>query len=270
MMANRWLQLAALMCLVWGLGSRPLWAAHNAAQESTASTDLEEGKALYAAECASCHAVDGSGSMGPNIRGSAQRRGDEGLFSVIRNGTGGMPPIMSLNDKRAHQVIVYVRTFGASAGSEVAKGDPGKGKAVYDANGCAQCHAIAGKGGGVGPDLTRIGNWRAPSYFHDMLLNPGAKPPSDTALPERNSFTGYLVTNVVTKDGRKITGLRVNEDSFTLVLRDVSGRYYSFDKSDLQKIETEPGKSVMPSYTALSAGDLDDLIAFLSGLKGAQ
>ena len=270
MIAKRSLYLAALICLVWGLSSRPLLAAHGAAQESAASTDLQEGKALYAAECASCHGVDGSGSMGPNIRGSAQRRGDDGLFAIIRGGTGAMPPAMSLNDKRAHQVIVYVRTFGGSETTEVAKGDPAKGKAVYDANGCATCHMIAGQGGGVGPELTRLGTMRAPSYFHDMLLNPGAKPPADTSLPERSSFTGYLVTNLVTKDGRKISGLRVNEDSFTLVLRDVGGHYYSFDKSDLQKIETEPGKSVMPSYTALSAGDLDDLIAYLSSLKGAR
>ena len=270
MIAKRSFYLAALICLTWAIASRPLLAAPNSPQESTASTDLQEGKALYAAECASCHGVNGSGSMGPNIRGSAQRRGDDGLFAIIRNGTGSMPPIMSLNDKRVHQVIVYVHTFGASAGNEVAKGDPVKGKAVYDANGCAQCHSIAGKGGGVGPELTRLGTTRAPSYFHDMLLNPGAKPPADTALPERSSFTGYLVTNIVTKDGRKISGLRVNEDSFTLVLRDVGGHYYSFDKSDLQKIETQPGKSVMPSYTALSSSDLDDLIAYLSSLKGAQ
>ena len=103
-----------------------------------------------------------------------------------------------------------------------------------------------------------------------MLLNPGANPPSDPTLPERASFKGYLVTIVVTKDGRKITGMRVNEDTFTLQLRDVAGHYYSFDKSDLQKIEKEPGKSVMPSYSNLSATELDDLVAYLASLKGAQ
>lgn len=275
-MAIRPVWIAALIFLVWGLGRNPLPAAQQKVEESPAAkvtpTDLEEGKALYAAQCASCHGVDGSGGMGPNIRGSAQRRGDQGLFSVIRNGIPGtgMPAISSLNDKRAGQVVAYVRTLGGSGSEEAVKGDPAKGKALYDANGCAGCHTIAGQGGVSGPELTRLGNARAPSYLHDMLLNPGAKPPADPALPERAGFTGYLMTNVVTKDGRKVSGVRVNEDSFTLQLRDADGKYYSFDKSDLARVETEPGKSLMPSYTMLSATELDDLIAYLTTLKGAQ
>ena len=276
MTAIRSLWIAALIAMAFGLGRGPLPAAQNAPQAPPAApatpADLEEGKALYAAQCSSCHGIDGSGSMGPNIRGSAQRRGDQGLFAVIRNGIPGtgMPGISSLNDKRAMQVVAYVRTFGESGAEEAVKGDAAKGKELYAANGCAACHSIAGVGGVSGPELTRLGNARAPSYLHDMLLNPGAKPPADPALAERAGFTGYLITNVVTKDGRKVTGVRVNEDSFTLQLRDASGKYYSFDKSDLRKLETEPGKSLMPSYTNLSATELDDLIAFLTSLKGAQ
>ena len=276
MTATRSLWIGALIAMVWGFGHGSSLAAQNAPQDSPAAqataTDLKEGKALYEASCGSCHGVDGSGGMGPNIRGSAQRRGDQGLFSVIRYGIPGtgMPGINSLNDKRAGQVIAYVRTFGGSNTEEVAKGDPAKGKSVYAANGCGVCHAIAGQGGGVGPELTRIGTARAPSYLHDMLLNPGAKPPADPALPERATFIGYLMTTVVTKDGHEVKGIRVNEDTFTIQLRDVGGRYYSFDKADLKKVETEPGKTVMPSYTSLSATELDDLIAYLDSLKGAQ
>jgi putative heme-binding domain-containing protein len=276
MIAIRSLLIAAMIFMVWGFKGNPLPAAQNAAQESPAAkltaADIEEGKALYGAQCAGCHGVDGSGGMGPNIRGSGQRRGDQGMFSVIRNGIPGtgMGPVMSLNDKRAWQTVAYVRTLGGSGSDEAAKGDAAKGKAVYQANGCEGCHAIAGQGGGTGPDLTVIGRMRAPKGLRDMLLNPGANPPADTALPERASYTGYLVTHVVTKDGRKITGLRVNEDTFTLLVRDLAGHYYSFDKADLQKVETEPGKSLMPSYTNLSATELDDLVAYLASLKGAQ
>ena len=276
MIAIRSLWIAALISMLWGLGASRLPAAQSTPQDSLTAkltpADIEEGKALFAAQCSSCHGVDGSGGMGPNIRGSAQRRGDQGLFSVIRNGIPGtgMPGISSLNDKRATQVVAFVRTFGASGAEEAVKGDAAKGKAVYAASGCAGCHSIAGEGGVSGPELTRLGNARAPRYLHDMLMNPGAKPPADPALAERAGFTGYLITNVVTKDGQKVSGVRVNEDSFTLQLRDAAGKYYSFDKSDLKKVETEPGKSLMPSYTNLSATELDDLIAYLTSLKGAQ
>jgi cytochrome c oxidase cbb3-type subunit 3 len=280
MISIRSLWIAAIILMVWGFGGNPLPAAQGkttakAKESPTAKmtpTDLKEGKRLYEAECGSCHGVDGSGGMGPSIRGSAQSRGDEGLFSVIRNGIPGtgMGPVSSLNDKRAWQVVAYIRTLGGAGSEEPVKGDATKGKALYASNGCAGCHAIDGQGGGVGPDLSVIGRMRAPKGLREMLLDPGANPPADTALPERSSYTGYLVTNVVTKDGRKITGLRVNEDTYTIVLRDMAGNYYSFDKSDLQSIQKEPGQSVMPSYKNLSAGELDDLIAYLASLKGAQ
>jgi hypothetical protein len=54
------------------------------------------------------------------------------------------------------------------------------------------------------------------------------------------------------------------------VLRDVGGHFYSFDKTKLKTIEPEPGKTVMPSYNELSATDMDNLVAYLSSLKGAQ
>jgi cytochrome c oxidase cbb3-type subunit III len=271
------------LAFLWGLGHGPSQASPqqtpNAppagnAQESPAAKltpdDIAMGKQLFAANCAGCHGFDGGGQLGPDLHGVAQRKGDAGVFGVIRNGQGGMPPQMSLNDKRAWQVVGYVRTLGESGTTEAAKGDAAKGKAVYDANGCAVCHAIGGQGGGVGPQLTIIGRSRAPKYLHDFLLDPGKNPPADMSLPERGGNTGYLLVHVVTKDGHDVTGIRVNEDTYTLVLKDVSGRFYSFDKSNLKTIENQPGKSVMPSYGSLSATDLDDLVAYLSSLKGAQ
>jgi len=270
------------LAFLWGFGHSPSQASPQQAQkappgnvqESPAAKltpdDLAMGKQFFAAQCAGCHGFDGSGQLGPNLHGVAQRKGDQAIFGIIRNGTGGMPGVNSLNDKRVWQVIGYVRTLGDSGAAEAAKGDPVKGKAVYDANGCALCHSINGQGGGIGPQLTAIGRSRAPKYLHDFLLDPGKNPPADMSLPERGANTGYLLVHVVTKDGRDMTGIRVNEDTYTLVLKDVSGHFYSFDKSNLKTIENQPGKSVMPSYSNLSATDLDDLVAYLASLKGAQ
>jgi cytochrome c oxidase cbb3-type subunit III len=234
--------------------------------------ELAEGKLLFQGECGECHGVDASGNVGPDLHGVTQKRGDDGVFSVIRNGIPGtgMAPVSNLNDKRAWEVVAYLHTLAATAADEEVKGNPVRGKAVYEANGCATCHTIGDQGGGFGPPLTRTGEARSPKYLHDFVLDPGAHPPSDPALPERAAFTGYLVTHIWTKSGREITGVRINEDTFTIDLEDVGGHYYSFNKSDLTKIETEPGKSFMPSFTDLSATDLDDLVAYLASLKGAQ
>lgn len=166
---------------------------------------------------------------------------------------------MSLNDQRVWQVVGYVRTLGDTGPVEAAKGDATKGKTVYDANGCSLCHAIGMTGGGVGPQLTTIGRSRPPKYFYEFLRDPGKNPPA-----------GYDLVRVIKKDGRELTGIRVNEDSFTIVLRDVGGHFYSFDKTQLKKIEPQPGKTVMPSYGNLSETDMDNLVAYLSSLKGAQ
>ena len=220
---------------------------------------VANGKQIFAAQCAGCHGFDGSGQLGPNLHGVLARRGDAGIFSVIRNGTGAMPPVMALNDQRVWQVVGYVRTLGDTGPMEAAKGDPVKGQAVYDANGCAVCHAIGMTGGGVGPQLTNIGRSRPPKYFYDFLRDPGKNPPP-----------GYELVRVVTKDGKEKTGIKVAEDTYTIVLKDVGGHFYSYDKTNLKTVEPEPGKTVMPSYGNLPATDMDNLVAYLSSLKGAQ
>lgn len=277
--------LAALIVALAGLGWNSLRAApqgppqgppQNVVEPDSAKNpsaeELAEGKLLFQGECGECHGVDASGAAGPDLHGVTQKRGDDGVFSVIRNGIPGtgMAPVSNLNDKRAWEVVAYLHTLSPTAADEVVSGDPAKGRAVYEANGCATCHAIGDQGGGFGPQLTRIGAARSPKYLHDFLLDPGAHPPSDAALPERGAFTGYLVTHVVTKAGKEVTGIRINEDTFTIDIEDVGGHYYSFNKSDLKSITTEPGKSFMPSFTNLSATDLQDLVAYLASLKGAE
>jgi putative heme-binding domain-containing protein len=255
-------------------GPPPQGPPPNASQGSPADKltpdDIAMGKQLFAANCASCHGVDATGQLGPNLHGVVQRLGEQGVFGIVRNGRGGMPPVSSINDQRVWQVVGYVRTLGETGPVEAATGDPEKGKAVYEANGCSTCHTIGTTGGGVGPQLTTIGRSRAPKYLHAFLLDPGKTPPPDMTLPERAGNTGYLLVHVVTKDGHEMTGIRVNEDTFELTLRDVGGHFYTYDKSKLKTIEAEPGKSVMPSYSNLSATDLDNLVAYLSSLKGGQ
>jgi len=285
MLVIRRICLAALVVAIAGLGWNSLTAAPQGppqgppqkvvepeSAKNPSAEELAEGKLLFQGECGECHGVDASGNVGPDLHGVTQKRGDEGVFSVIRNGIPGtgMAPVSNLNDKRAWEVVAYLHTLAPTAADEEVKGDPAKGAQLYQSNGCATCHSIDGKGGGFAPQLTRIGAERSPKYLHDFLLDPGAHPPADPALPERGAFTGYLVTHVVTKTGKEVTGVRINEDTFTLDLEDLSGHYYSFNKSDLKSIKTEPGKSFMPSFSNLSASDLDDLVAYLASLKGAE
>jgi hypothetical protein len=64
--------------------------------------------------------------------------------------------------------------------------------------------------------------------------------------------------------------VRLNEDSFSIQLRDYRDRIHSFWKSDLQGIRKDRKNSPMPPYVNLPPGELDDLLAYLSSLRGER
>ena len=89
-------------------------------------------------------------------------------------------------------------------------------------------------------------------------------------FPGRSYFE-YLPVTVVTQDGREVRGMRINEDTFTIQLRDAANQFHTFRKSNLRRIEREIGKSLMPSFKdRLTSSETDDLIAYLSSLRGAK
>jgi len=125
----------------------------------------------------------------------------------------------------------------------------------------------------MGPDLTEIGTRRSPAHLRTSLLDPEAEVPETFAVYRRVIFMpdNFLQVRVVTKDGRAITGVRVNEDAFSIQIRDYSDRLYSFDKSELRELHKDWGKSPMPSFRdVFTDAELQDLIAYLSGLQGPQ
>src|SRR5690349_3165437 len=56
------------------------------------------------------------------------------------------------------------------------------GKKVYDAKGCAACHAVGGKGGNAGPDLSATGAvpTHTVQWLSVQIANPKAHNPDST------------------------------------------------------------------------------------------
>ena len=76
------------------------------------------------------------------------------------------------------------------------------------------------------------------------------------------------VFNVVTKQGGEVRGIRVNEDALTIQVRDQAGKFYSLRKADLELLEKQAGKSLMPSFASrIKADELTDLVAYVSSLR---
>jgi putative heme-binding domain-containing protein len=181
---------------------------------------------------------------------------------VIRDGIKGteMPAGYAVTTQETWQLAAYVRSLGR-APVEMVPGDPQRGAELYRTKGhCDQCHIVSGQGGSLGPELTEIGARRSAAHLRAVLLNP------ESELPN-----GFLQLRVTTKDGRRITGVRLNEDIFSIQMRDLTGHLYSFPKSDLKQLDRDSGKTPMPAFRSVfSAAETDDLVAYLISLRGKE
>lgn len=226
--------------------------------------DLKNGQQLFMGQCARCHGPKGEGGRGavltqPRLRRAAD---DESLFRVIRDGIKGteMPAGYAVDTRETWQLAAYVRSLGRLA-PETVPGDPKHGQELYSTKGkCAQCHTIGGQGGSLGPELTEIGSRRSAAHLRAAVLNP------ESTLPE-----GFLQVRLATKEGRRVTGVRLNEDTFTIQVMELNGGLHSFVKGDLKELQRDTGKSPMPSFRGtFSASEVDDLVAYLVSLRGNQ
>jgi len=228
------------------------------------ANDLAGGMKIFVGQCALCHGIGGTGGRGPALnRPELPRAADnQALFNIIKNGIPEteMPEAWQRTDREIWQVAGYVRSLGRTEVSKL-PGDPARGRQIYESKGgCTACHIIGGRGGSFGPALSEIGARRSPSHLREALIDPGA-----------SVAEGFLVVSLVTRDGHSLRGTRLNEDSFTIQLRDASNAFHSFRKLDLVELKKEPGVSTMPSYRdVLSSAELDDLVAYLAGLRGGK
>ncbi len=242
------------------------------AQNPRAQADdssLARGKRLFENQCGRCHGIKGAGGTGPSLKRPVLRHAanDDALFAVIQGGIPGtgMPETWQMSEREIRQVVAYVRSLGQQTVSSVA-GEPRKGKAIYDKGDCVTCHIVGGKGSSLGPDLSDVGTRRGPEYLQKAVLHPGV----DMAL-DPDGYITFLVVLVTTRDGVEIRGGRVNEDTFTIQVRDADGNYHSFYKADLKELHREEGKSLMPSYdNVFSKIEMDNLVAYLASLRGER
>jgi cytochrome c oxidase cbb3-type subunit 3 len=237
--------------------------AHPAANPFDNPTGRTQGGALFQTNCAYCHGAHGEGGRGADLTTGTYRHGgsDRELFSNIRNGIPGTEmPALRGSDDDAWKIAAWVKSLGATGMGEKASGEVPGGLAIYNGKGkCAACHAISGEGGTVGPDLAGIGRRRGVPYLMESLVSPDADVPN-----------AWRAVQLTTRDGRKVGGIRLNEDDVSIQLRDSDGNLRSFFKDNLKEIARNK-PSLMPAYgSALTKKELEDLVAWLSSLRNVQ
>jgi len=162
---------------------------------------------------------------------------------------GGLTDVKrELSAKEMEQLVADVNQMGNAA----------RGELIYRRKDmvCLKCHAIAGAGGQVGPDLTSIGASAQVDYLIDSLL-----------LPSKAIKEGFHALVVSTKAGQIVTGIKVRETKDELVLRDGDDKEIVVPIKDIDERGNSP-KSLMPEGLAdpLTRAELVDLVRFLSEL----
>lgn len=224
---------------------------------------VAQGSALFQTHCSYCHGARGEGGRGADLTTGQYRHGgsDANLFASVRNGIPGTEmPAVRATDQEVWKMVAFVKRLGTSGLREKAPGDPSAGNAVYQGKGgCTVCHSVGRDGGSLGPDLSDVGRRRDLKYLEESLLTPEAD------VPLR-----YRAIQVVTKSGQTVAGIRLNEDDISIQLRDQNDNLRSFLKENLKDIRHDK-PSLMPAYgSILSKKEIEDVVAYLSSLRGTQ
>lgn len=225
-----------------------------------APADIEYGIGVYRSECEMCHGESGADVAGVALRSGPFRRAssDRELRALITNGIPDTAmPAFQFAPPEMTGIIAYLRNMNYES-DVVTIGDVGRGRAIFAGKGdCYRCHRIGDRGRRVAPDLTAIGRMQTPSALRQSLLDP-----TGTMQPINRPV------EIVTADGERVMGRRINEDTYTVQIIDSEERLRSFDKADLREYSVLTESPMPSSEGTLSGDELADLLAYLVSLKG--
>jgi len=228
------------------------------AQVPKDAASLAAGKKLYEYHCAFCHGQGDDGFaanlVNPHLPHAPT---DNSLFNTIKNGIPGtdMAAALGMTDKEIWQAAAFVRSLGRTSPQKV-PGDPAKGAAAFQTR-CTGCHMVNGSGGRMGPDLSDIGAKRSPANLRTSILDANA-----SIVP------GWAMARITLENGSRVAGVKINEDQFSVMIREGNGKIHHIAKTDARQIDVD-SKSSMPSYQGvIPDGELTDLVAYLFSLRG--
>jgi ubiquinol-cytochrome c reductase cytochrome c subunit len=181
-----------------------------ATSQSAQSTQIEEGRKLFAVSCSTCHGPNAEGTVdGPSLIGVGAASVD---FQV---GTGRMPaqqpgPQMpgkptSFSNEEIEALAAYVASLGPGpqipvaeeyATEELSDAELAEGGELFRTN-CASCHNVVGKGGALpdGRSAPSLDHTEPRHMFEAMVTGPQQMPVfSDKVIEpeEKKKIIGYL------------------------------------------------------------------------------
>ena len=194
------------------------------------------------------------------------KKGKNDVFFLCGNDGGPWDMGLSLRMPNKEFAFLYENTpkqLDPAVYQEFAtknKGDAARGKTLFfdmKGVGCVKCHAIAGQGSKVGPELSNIGA----KYPREELIRSVLEPSNRVA-------EAFRVTTALLADGSVKQGIIKTDNDQVLELIDVEGKTISIPKADIDEHKTS-NLSLMPNglKDGLTVQDFADVIGYLESLK---
>ncbi len=235
---------------------------------------IEQGEKLFRKKksCFACHQLEGEGGLvGPDLSRAGFSYTSEWIFTWIGNPQSVKPeskmPNLGLDNEECRAITAFLASLKGEGIKKkwdaylTSSGDPVKGKKLFfDSEGkanCGKCHTVNGQGGEVGPQLSFVGSSRRKAFLLESILNPRAVITS-----------GYSSILILTKKGKFITGVKLNEDDSSIDLMDKEGNTLHVSKDEIKKFKTQK-ISIMPGNfkDILTQDEVRHLLAYLGTLK---
>ncbi|HVC95344.1 MAG TPA: HEAT repeat domain-containing protein [Pirellulales bacterium] len=158
---------------------------------------------------------------------------------------------------RQQDQAAYLAKLAAELEQLPASAEAGQPIFLSQKAGCYGCHRAVGRGGTVGPDLSKIGQIRNKAELLESIVFP-----SSIVNPEYRSF------QVVTNDGQIASGLLIRDAPEAIYLRTTELAEIRIPRDDIEQVSPLT-VSVMPDglEKTLSRQELRDLLEFLTQQK---
>lgn len=133
------------------------------------------------------------------------------------------------------------------------KGDPTKGKALFNQQGCITCHSVSKGENLKGPYMGQIGSIMNRVQIAESILKPNA-----------SISQGFATVVIHTKDDKNLMGFVTATSADEIELRDITGKVTKIATSNIAERE-EIANSMMPTGLAnsLSFEEFSSLVTFL-------
>jgi putative heme-binding domain-containing protein len=142
-------------------------------------------------------------------------------------------------------------------------GDAQRGKLIYssDAARCRACHEVTDRNQSLGPTLQEINKkYPKPEEFVQHVLQPSLKIEEPVAA--------YIV---LTKDGRALPGLLVEQNEQEVVIKSVEKKVVRLARSEIEELR-KSDKSLMPDFllSDLTVQEAADLLQYIRSLGAGE